>query len=362
VAFIGNRAFSAESLSDRVRTKPYPFLGFLGLGQGGFASLRQLQLDVETLVEHYASLGHPETKVRAEIAPRPGEWRPLPASLEGEEEARWRHADSLYVRFLIEESPLVWVAAMQFTCTQPDESLPREDEFFADSLRTTLGSAFQPAFVKRDENRIQRALADEGYRYAQVEAKSVRHGEQVHITWQVKLCPQVHVGPIFLRGNFHTTDATIMTWAELRTGDLLTTRRIERAQRNLALIQLFNNPNPLTFPAPGTDDPVVPMLVEVEERHDHWGVLRLGGGAATDQAPPDGSFPVGVYFTPGYEHRNLFGHGWTFNALGVFGSTLKNASASLLDPRFFGSLFRLEIIASYLQQATVRLGDIRSGG
>jgi outer membrane protein insertion porin family len=361
VSFAGNRAFSSATLAERVRTKVFPALGVIGLGEGGFASLRQLELDVQSLVEHYAAAGYPETKVRAEIAPQPGQWRPLPATIEKAEESFWRNAKRLYVRFLVEESQLLWVAAMQFDCVVPGESLPREDEFYMESLRTTLGAPYQPAFVKRDEGRIKRALGDDGYRYAQVEAKSVRHGNQMHITWQVKTGPQVRVGPVFLRGNFLTTDRTIMTWAELRPGDILTTRGLERAQRNLALIQLFNNPNPIGFPSTGPEDAVVPMVIEVEERHDHWGVIKVGGGAATDQAPPSGSFPLGVYAAAGYEHRNLFGHGWTFLSSAAYGSTLQNYTASFLNPRFFGSLFRMEIVGSYLQQATLRLGNVHSG-
>jgi len=361
VSFEGNRAMSSDVLADRVRTHVYPFLGVLGLGEGGFASLRQLELDVQGLAEHYAAVGYPNTKVRAEIAPMPGPWRPLPTTIDHADEATWRNADSLYVRFIIEEAPLVWVAAMEFQCVVSGESLPREEDFFMDSLRTVLGAPYQPAFIKRDENRIKRALGDLGYRYAQVEAKTTQHGDQMHVAWQVKLGPQVRVGPIFIRGNFLTTDQTIRTWAELRTGDILTTRGMERAQRNLALIQLFNNPNPVSFPGVGVNDPVVPMVVEVEERHDHWGVVRVGGGASTDQASPGSSFPLGGYGTLGYEHRNLFGHGWTLTSLVAAGSSLTNFTSSFLNPRFLGTLFRMEIIGGYLKQSTLRLGDVHSG-
>jgi outer membrane protein insertion porin family len=362
ISFEGNREIPSDVLAERIRTRVYPFLGALGLGEGGFASLRQLELDVQSLADQYAAVGYPDTKVRAEIAPRPGQWRPLPATIERAEESTWRNADSLYIRFLIKEAPLVWVAAMEFQCVVPGESLPREEEFFMNSLRTVLGAPYQPAYIRRDEGRIKRGLGDEGYRYAQVEAKTDRHGDQMHVAWQVKLGPQVRVGPIFVRGNFLTTEKTILTWAELRTGDILTTRGMERAQRNLALIQLFNNPSPVSFPGVSAADPIVPMLVEVEERHDHFGVVRVGGGASTDQAPPESSFPyLGAYAAAGYEHRNLFGHGWTLTSQGAYGSSLTSATASFLNPRFMGTLFRMEITGGYLRQATLRLGDVHSG-
>ena len=110
ISFVGNRAIPSDVLADRLRTRVYPFLGVIGLGEGGFASPKQLELDVQSLSEHYAAVGYPETKVRAEIAPRPGQWRPLTGVIDQDEEAIWRKANSLYIRFLIEESPLVWVA------------------------------------------------------------------------------------------------------------------------------------------------------------------------------------------------------------------------------------------------------------
>ncbi len=361
ISFEGNRAIPSNALADRIRTHVYPFLGVLGLGAGGFASLRQINLDVESLADHYAAVGYPDTKVRAEIAPRPGLWRPLPTTIERAEEAIWRDAESLYIRFLVEEAPLVWVAGMEFQCVVPGETLPRDDDFYMDSLRTLLGAPYQPALIKRDEGRIKRALGDDGYRYAQVEAKTERHGAEMQVAWQIKLGPQVRVGPIFLRGNFFTTDNTILTWVELRTGDILTTQGMERAQRNLALIQLFNNPNPVSFPGASASDPVVPMVVEVEERHDHWGVIRVGAGASTDQATPGSSFPLGEYGALGYEHRNLFGHGWTLTSQLAYGPSLTNYTASFLNPRFLGTLFRMEIVGGYLKQATLRLGDVHSG-
>jgi len=358
ISLVGNRAVPSDVLEDRIRTKKYPALGILGLGEGGYASLRQLDLDVQSLVDHYTSIGRPDTRVRAEIAPFPGQWGP-PSPAPESDDPLWRAAGSLYVQFTIEEAPLVRVGNMRFECTQAGEALPHEDAFYVASLRTVVGGPYQPGFIRRDEARIQRALGDDGYRYAQVEARMVRHGDAMDIDWQIKMGPQVRVGPVFIRGNFLTTDDTIMTWAELRSGDVLTTRALERAQRNLALIQLFNNPSPLSFPSAGPNDAVVPMLVEVEERHDHYGVFRAGFGGSTDQAAPGSSWP-GLYGAAGYEHRNLIGHGWTGTVEGRYGQTLTSVIGSFLDPRLFGSLFRLGIDASYLQQATLRLGDVHS--
>jgi outer membrane protein insertion porin family len=365
VEFVGNREVSSSTLAEEIRTKEFPLLGAIGLGEGGFATPRQIEIDVQRLIDYYEGSGRPGSKVRAEIAPAPGQWRPAPtghkAVIPREDEPVWRKANALYLRFLIEEAPLLWVANMRFQSLDPATPLPRDQDFLRNSLRTALGAPFQPALVRRDEERLKRLMGDEGYRNATVESHVEPEGDHVTIVWNIKLGSQVHVGPVFLRGNYLTTEGTIMTWAEIRPGSLLTTRAVERAQRNLALIQLFNNPNPISFPSEGPQQPVVPMVVEVEERHDHFGIVTIGGGISTDQKSPNSSFPVGGYAALGYEHRNLFGHGWTFTSQAAYGLSLTRASASFLNPRFFGSLFRLEIGANYLRQATLRLGDLRSG-
>lgn len=365
VEFAGNHKLSSSTLAEEIRTNEFPFLGAIGLGEGGFATPRQIELDTQSLVDYYESVGRPGTKVRAEIAPAPGQWRPAPtgprAAIPREDEPVWRKSNALYLRFLIEEAPLVWVKNIRFVSLDPDMPLPRDDLFLGKSLRTVLGAPFQPALVRRDEERLKRLMGDEGYRNATVESRIEREGDHVTIVWNIKLGSQVHVGPVFVRGNFLTTQDTIMTWSEIHPGSLLTTRAVERAQRNLAMIQLFNNPNPVSFPSESPHQPVVPMVIEVEERHDHFGIVTIGGGISTDQKSPTSSFPVGGYAALGYEHRNLFGHGWTLNAQTALGFSLSRVNASFLDPRFFGSLFRLEIGGNYLRQATVRLGDLRSG-
>lgn len=361
VSFVGNHVLSEGTLRDEIRTNEFPFLGSLGLGSGGYASLRQLELDVQSLIDHYEAVGYPGTKVKAEIAPATLQWQPLPKQISSADEEVWRQSNAIFVRFIVEEAPLLWISDITFENQDTKTPLPRDELFFRESLRTVLGAPYEPAVVRRDEERLKRLLGNEGYRQAKVVAAVKREGQRVHLVWKIDLGPQVRVGPVFMRGNFLTLDDTIMTWAELRTGDVLTTRAVERAQRNLAMIQLFNNPNPISFPSVDSDQAIVPMIVQVEERHDHYGTVKLGGGVSTDQKSPTSSFPVGGYVTAGYEHRNLFGHGWTQTLQVSWGPTLTSATSGFLDPRFFGSLFRLAVDGSYLRTATVRLGDISEG-
>jgi outer membrane protein assembly factor BamA len=125
-------------------------------------------------------------------------------------------------------------------------------------------------------------------------------------------------------------------------------------------MQIFENASPISFPPEAEVGNTLPMLIEVEERHDHWGVVHLGLGASTEQTRPGDL--VGYYGTVGYEHRNLFGQSWLLLTRGELGTSLTRVSAQFTDPRFRGTPFRLNVTGTYVRQATVRLGDVRSGG
>jgi outer membrane protein insertion porin family len=367
VSFVGNHAFPDSRLAGVVTVNEFPFLGFLGIGEGGYASFRQLELDVERLTTFYAESGYPETRARCEIAPAPGRWQP--AASVREDDPAWQAAKALYVRFIIEEPARVDVGEVRFEIsaagaakTAGADPLPYSEAFLRDSLDAKEGEPYRPAVLRSDGARLKRLLGDAGYPEASPEPLAEREGNRVRITWQITLGPRVRVGPLFVRGNFLTRESTVARWSLLRPGDRLTTTAFERSQRNLALVQLFNNASPISLPPEAQAGDVMPVVVEVEERHDHWGVIRVGGGASTEQAPPASGVPLGFYAAIGYEHRNLFGQGWTLLSRGEYGNSVTRVNADLLDPRFLGTAFRLEVSGNYLRQSTVRLGDIRSGG
>lgn len=356
VDFQGNQAFSDGRLADVVTVKTFPLLGRLGIGEGGYASFRQLELDVERLAVFYRALGFPDARVRAEIGPRRDRWQPLGSV--SEQDPAWKTADALHVRFQVEEGARVDIGQVRFE-TAPGQGLPYPAEFLAEAIDGKVGEPFRPEVVRSDENRLRRLLGDAGYPGAVVTSTATRRGNRMDILWQVELGDQRRAGPLFVRGNFQTAERTIRNWMLLRPGKLITTTDQERSQRNLALIQLFNNASPLSFPPELQVGDTYPMLVEVEERHDHWGVARAGVGASTEQREP-GEL-VGVYGTIGYEHRNLLGQGWLFSSRGEYGNQNTEVSAQFIDPRFLGTQFRLQLTGFYSREATARLGDIRQG-
>ncbi|HEY0711967.1 MAG TPA: POTRA domain-containing protein, partial [Polyangia bacterium] len=357
VAFVGNKGRSARALADVVTVKKFPLLGVIGIGEGGYASIRQLELDVERLVASYTADGYPGTTVRCEIAPAPNQYFPLAEAAERKES--FVRSSDLFIRFVVNEAPRVNIAAVGFEVDSGD-ALPVPEETLRDALDGKPGKPLRPEVIRTDGERLRRLLGDAGYPGATVEPYPVDlPSGGKGITYQVRLGPPKRIGPLFLRGNFFTREATIRRWTLLREGAPLTVTNLERSRRNLALIQVLSNPNPITLLQEAEVDGVVPVLVEVEERYDHLGVVRVGGGAASDQSV-GGSSPL--FGAVGYEHRNLFGQNWILRAQAEIGRSKTQVDSEFNYPRFLGTLLRFRVTGSYLRQLTARLGDLRVGG
>jgi outer membrane protein insertion porin family len=357
VEFAGNQALPARELAAVVSVRPYPFLG---LGSGGFVSGKQMEQDAERLLDHYHGRGFLEAKVHVDAGTSRAALGQLGATLAAAETAS-RDTHDLFVRFAIEEGPRSTLLSEGFR-SDDGGPLPYDTRFLLQSVSLRPGASYSPPAIHADAKRLTRLFGDAGYPIASVEADANRAGNDVTLVWVVKLGPRVRVGPIFVRGNFVTRPQTILQQIRLRTGDYLGTTAVERSQRDIGFMQLFNNASPISFPGKEERRAAVPMVVEVEERYDQYSVVHLGAGASTDQKPPDASFPLGVYLRAGYENRDLLGHGWTFTSQATYGTAIFRAGLGFADRRFLGTLFRLDASLTYLSQATVRLGDIHSGG
>jgi outer membrane protein insertion porin family len=361
IEFAGNSRLSSKELADVVSVRKWPWMG---LGAGGYVTGRQMEGDVERIVEHYKSKGFLEAKARAEAATSPAALGQIGA-VAAAADTTSRDAREIHVRYTVDEGPQLLVGVESFR-TDNGAPLPYTKRFLYESVTLKPGAPYTPAAVRDDSRRLERLLGDAGYPSSSVDPEVMRTGNVVGLSWVFKLGPRTTVGPVFVRGNFITQPETILEQIPLGTGSVLTTTNAERGQRNLGFLQLFNNASPISFPGREEKREVVPMVVEVEERNEQYSVVHVGLGLSTDQKPPVSSFWltdfVGIYARAGYENRNWFGHGWLFNGAATYGTSLLRLNSSFLDRRFLGTRFRFDAAVNYLQQATVRLGDVRSGG
>ncbi len=139
VEFAGAQALSPDELAEVVSVRPYPFLG---IGSGGYATGKQLEQDVERLLEHYRARGFLEAKARVDAATSPAALGEVGAVAAAAETVS-RGAHDLYVRFSIVEGPRVVLATEDFASTD-GTPLPYDRNFLLQSVALRPGAPYAP--------------------------------------------------------------------------------------------------------------------------------------------------------------------------------------------------------------------------
>ena len=348
--------------------RPYPFLGHR-LGR-----LRHRQADWSRTssgcVEHYRARGFLEAKARADAATSPAALGEVGAVAAAAETVS-REAHDLYVRFSIVEGPRVhdW---------RPRTSRRRDGD--APALRPQLPARERGAAPGRAlrAGRSSRRTASGWFGCSATPASAWPRVEpdvdaapatRSALTWKVKPGPRVRVGPTFVRGNFVTTrlDRPPSRSRSIRAPllhDDLGGARPAQPRLHAALqqrLRRFRSRGALGGPRP-------PVRAHGRRRR---GALRAvqprpPGRRRLDRptSDPNSSFPVGVYARVGYENRNLLGPRLgPHAAASPSGKSLlraqrRRSSTGASWGRCSGSTPRSRTCS----QATVRLGDIHSGG
>ena len=136
-------------------------------------------------------------------------------------------------------------------------------------------------------------------------------------TWVIKLGPRMQ-RRADLRARQLRDHAPRRSWSRSRSSRATTstTTAVERSQRNLGFLQLFNNAHAdLASRARTRSGDVVPMVVEVEERYEQYSVIHVGrrrldrSEAARLVAARSASTCA-----PATTNRDLLGHGWTLTS------------------------------------------------
>ncbi len=297
IEFVGNARCSAAELAEVVSVRHLP-VSRGHRARGGYVTGKQLEQDVERLVEHYHARGFLEAKAHVEAATVAGGARRARRDRRRRRDrlARGRRA----LRSLHHRRGSAPDAGRRGASAAPTAApSPTTREFLLEQRVAAPRRALRAADgARRRPNRLERLLGDAGYPTATVEPGRQPHGQRrrPHLGAEAGAA---HAGGPDLRARQlrdHDPDDPRADPAR-HPGDYLTTTPVERSQRNLGFLQLFNNATPISFPGmeDGTTARVVPMVVDVEERYEQYSVLHFGAGASTDQKAPDSSFPFGVY-------------------------------------------------------------------
>ncbi|MCU1280912.1 MAG: outer membrane protein assembly factor BamA [bacterium] len=352
-------SFAASELRDKanLETRPFPALGAIGLGEGGYVTQLQLQQDAERIANLYKSRGFPAVKVRYEVARDPAAFDALGAFAAEVTGAGGGH--NLYVRFFIDEGrrEIVDHVELAFVGAHVKSEL---DVYRAVQLGT--GREYTDGAVEDDGQRILNLYKSSGRPFVTVDRSgsswNAEHNRVV-LRYVITEGPEVRFGEVLIRGNFKTHGSTIRKDLPFAPGDLYDVTKLEAAERNLQTHLIFNSARVQAPVQPGRT--VAPVLVIVQERYlEAYGSLTFAVGAASDRLPDY------AYVQATYLWSNFLGYGSQLELRGDFAflaALLGNpitmgAYLRYTDTRAFGPGWRYDLSGSIRQEVTARFGPI----
>ena len=349
VLFAGNRSVSRDVLGKVVRTRTFPCLGYVGLGEGGYITDLQLQQDVERLEQYYRGRGFPAVKVRGELAPhqallgRPGA---LAAAMGAGAAA---DDGDLYIRFIIDEGKQLLVEGVQIHGNKAISAAILKRQLALKPRRP-----FTTKMLTLDKARLVRIYSERGLPYTAVRSMEEQDlsGTKVTIHFSVQENRRVRFGPIFIRGNFKTRPGVIMEDLDFKPGEPFDIRKIEAAERALRKREIFNV---VRVQPVGMSDQLaqVPVLVQLEERYDDHGSLEFAVGGSTDNK---------LFGSVAYRNDNLLGFATQLSLKAEYGWEIQSGNLHYRDRRLFGTNLIFNLKGYVRNEETERLGQIQTFG
>ncbi|MDB4965604.1 MAG: outer membrane protein assembly factor BamA [Myxococcales bacterium] len=355
--------FDALDLKDKAQleTKPFPPLGSIGLGEGGYVTQLQLQQDSERLVTLYKSRGFPAVKVRSEVARDPAAFDALGAFGADVSGAGGGHA--LYVRFFVEEGRREIVDHVEIAFVGPHV---KDEIDVYKAVQLGAGRSYTGGAEEDDLAHIGDVYKSSGHPFVTIDPTTSswnKEHDRVVLRYVITEGPEVRFGEVLIRGNFKTHGSTIRNDLPFKPGDLYDINKIEAGERNLQTHLIFNAARVVGVLERGRT--VAPVLVTVQERYlDAYGSLTFAVGAASDRLPDY------LYASSSYLWANALGYGSQLELKGdvaVLALMLRHPvtwgiSLRYTDLRLLGPGWRLDLQGSWRNEVTNRFGEIQVVG
>jgi outer membrane protein insertion porin family len=302
VAFVGNRAFSANRLKGEIKTGQTNLLSFL-LNNDLYDGDR-VEGDRELLRLFYLKRGYAHVRIVA---------------AEGRYDAA---KDGIVVTFTIDEGDRYQLGAVNIRSTLP--------EIDAAWLRPRLHVATSDVY---NEEAIEKSVADmaveaarRGHPFVRIrrDIERAAGGRAVNLTFVVEPGPRVFVERINIRGNTRTRDYVIRREFDIAEGDAFNKALLDRAERRLRNLRYFK------IVKIGTEAGSVPdrVVVNVDVEEEQTGEFSVSGGYSTVD---------GVLAQVSVGDRNLGGGGQQGKVSVTYGQYTKGADLAFVEPYFLGS-------------------------
>ena len=342
VTFVGNVALDEVQLREAIGTRESRFRAQL-FGDSTHATSAQLAADVDAVVSLYHREGYRDARVRVHAAPLPGGLgsAALTAALLGAD-----RGSDLYVRFSITEGQPTLLGEVHVAIGDTGEMLPSPAQQglcaqvladLADLLGepqlarpTTAGQCvatatslkFKEGSVLDSRDQLKDRLFSHGRPRAKVTLESRPIGpNRVATYFKLSDVQPLTVGKVVIRGNFRTTDTTVLKLLDIHEGDLLTKDALADGARRLRNSGLFDAVNVAMPDLENISQGSVNAVVEVAERYDYRAQLDLEFGGSTYN---------GLFVTINPAFKNLLGRGISLDLKGTVGINYYSALAGAL--------------------------------
>ena len=331
VAFVGNHALKDDELNEVIGTRESQFRARL-FGDSTRATSAQLAADVDAMVSLYHREGYRDARVRVDAAPTPvglGS-AALTAALLGAD----RDSD-IYVRFSITEGmptvlteihvaigdtgEAVTTSAQQTLCSQVladlaellgDPHIARPPNP-AQCVAKATALTFKEGAALDSRDQLKDRMFSHGRPRAKVTFETRPIGpSMVAAYYKLTDVQPLTVGKVVIRGNFRTTDTTVLKLLDIHEGDLLTKDALADGARRLRNSGLFDAVNVAMPDLENISEGSVNAVVEIAERYDYRAQLDLEFGGSTYN---------GLFVTVNPAFKNLFGRGISLDLKGTIG-------------------------------------------
>jgi outer membrane protein insertion porin family len=273
INIIGNKAFPKEELLAQLKLEKTNWVPFQTSDR---YSKQQLLGDLEGLTSYYQDRGYLKFNIGSvQVALSPDK-------------------QQIYITLNLEEGEVYAVKDRHFS----GETV-LEPQFLERLVSTPAGSTFSRKEATESANRIESALADIGYAFAEVTpVPEVDEAQrQVSLNYFVQPGKRAYVRRINFTGHTSTNDETLRREMRQLEAAPFSKSSVERSRVRLARLPFIEDVEVDTKPVPGTDD-LVDVAFTVKERPP--GAVQFGVGY---------SGASGFLVTGNVTHTNVFGTG-----------------------------------------------------
>jgi outer membrane protein insertion porin family len=299
IAFVGNKAFSEDRLTEVINSREERWWRFLSTSDQYDPD--RLNFDKELLRRFYLKNGYVDFQVvdaTSELSP---------------------DRKSFFLTFTVKEGERYHVGKVNITSQLRNLS--------GDDLRQDVqfreGDWYDGDAVGRTADAIEADVHNRGYAFVEVKPRADRNPEKriVDLTYEVGEGPRVYVERIDINGNTRTKDKVIRREFRLAEGDAFNAEAVRASRTRLTDLGYFNNVDINTSPGSAPDKAI--LTTNVSEKST--GELTLGGGYSTD---------AGALLDVGLAERNLVGTGINASINGTLAQKRSSISLSVTDPYF----------------------------